>query len=86
MISAISGTASGIDFASYMQKIRQRQGSRSQPQATAKATGIAQTESALSLADLTQSELDTLEPTGAQSFARRFTAGGARYVQRIWWV
>lgn len=88
MISPIPGTVSGaggIDFKSYVQQIRQLHGSRSQPLATAKATGIDVTENALSVADLTQSELETLEPTGAQSFARRFTAEGSRYVQRIWW-
>jgi len=88
MISPISGTtsgAAGIDFATYMQQVGERHGSRSQPQAAAKATGINPTENTISITDLTQSELETLEPTGAQSFARGFTAGGARYVQRIWW-
>lgn len=88
MISRISGTtsgAAGIDFATYMQQVRERHAPRSQTQAAAKATGINPTENTLSITDLTQSELETLEPTGAQSFARRFAAGGARYVQRIWW-
>jgi hypothetical protein len=88
MISPISGAtsgAAGIDFATYMQKVREHYGSRSQPQAAAKATGKYPTENTLSITDLTQSELETLEPTGAQSFARRFTAGGSLYVQRIWW-
>lgn len=89
MISPISGTtagAAGIDFATYLQQVRKHHGSRCQPQAAAKATGINPTENTLSMTGLTQFELETLEPTGAEAFARRFTAGGARYVQRIWWM
>lgn len=71
MIAPISGAA-GIDFATYMQEVRERHGSRSQPQAAAKATGTNPTENTLSVTDLKQSELETLKPTGALSFCAAF--------------
>ncbi len=83
MISAISNNASApqhIDMAAVRQKLQQLYANRKQPTAA-----TAPTLDHLRVDDLTPAERASVEPGGAYGFARRFTDGSSRYVQRIWW-